>query len=67
MLLVPVHTMSIIAVVMLFVGDTNIFTDPLWSPTLTLFVVVAFGMRHTVWRHVDKAISAKFFAMRTVC
>ena len=67
MLLVEVPTPSIIAVVMLFVGDTDIFTDPFWSPTLPLFVVVAFGMRHTFWIRMGKAISAKFFAIRTVC
>ena len=66
-LLVQVPMPSIIAPAMFFVGNADIFTDPFRSPTLPLFVVVAFGMRHAFWRCVGKAISAKFFAMRTVC
>ena len=42
MLLVQVPTPSIIAVIMLLVGNTDLFTEPLWSPTLPLLVVVAF-------------------------
>ena len=47
MLLVQVPTPSFIAVVMFLVGNTDIFADPFWSPTLPLLVVVAFCMRYT--------------------
>ena len=67
MVVVQVLTPSIIAVVMLLVGDADLFTDPLCSPTLPLLVLVVFCMRYTFWRRVGKAIAAKFFAMRTVC
>ena len=40
MLLVQVPMPKIIADVILFVGDANLFTDPFRSPTLPLFVVV---------------------------
>ena len=66
MLLIQVPTPSIVAVVVLLVGNTNIFTDPFRSPTLPLLVVVAFFMCYTFWQRVGKAIAAKFFAMRTV-
>ena len=67
MLLVQVPTPSTIAVIMLLVGNTDLFTEPQWSPSLPLHVVVAFWMRNTFWRHVRKAIPAKFFSRRTVC
>ena len=66
MLLIQVPTPSIVAVVVLLVVNTDIFTDPFRSPTLPLLVVVAFCMRYTFWRRVVKTIAAKLFAMRTV-
>ena len=49
MLLVQVPTPSTITVVMLLVGDTDLFKDPFRSPTLPLLVVVAFCMRYIFW------------------
>ena len=46
MLLVQVPTPSTIPFVMLFIDNGDIFTEPFRSPTLPLFFVVAFGMRH---------------------
>ena len=66
MLLVQVLTPSIIAFVILLVGDADLFTDPFRSPTLPLLVVVAFCMRYTFWRPVGKTIAVKCFAMQTV-
>ena len=66
MLLIQVPTPSFVAVNMLLVGDTYLLTDPFWSPTLTLLVVVAFSMWYIFWRCVGNAISAKLFAVWTV-
>ena len=46
LLFIQVPTLSFVAVAIILVCDTNLLTDPFWSPNLPILVVVAFCMRY---------------------